>query len=306
MTSRSMGRHRAPSRDTAVPTQLAMPQMPRPHLSGAAGPVAKAGAVIAVSGGLVASLGLQANAATITTVPAASMSASSSSVATSTTASGAPRLGAVQLGAVQLGALQFGEIGFTAAVTPKPKPKATPRAKTTRARVAHTTRPFPQRSSRSTTRSAVSTTGEATTGEATTTEATTTEAADSVTSASSSVKAGAPGSGGFGASVLAIAARYAGIDYRYGGTTPAGFDCSGYTSYVLAQVGIDLPRTSGAQRAGSTRISRSEAVAGDLVFMPGHVGIYAGNGYMWDAPRAGKNVQLRRIYSTTFAVGRIA
>jgi cell wall-associated NlpC family hydrolase len=51
--------------------------------------------------------------------------------------------------------------------------------------------------------------------------------------------------------VLAIAARYEGLPYKYGGTTPDGFDCSGFTSHVMARMGIDLPRTSGAQRSAT-------------------------------------------------------
>ena len=264
--------------------------------------MAKAGAVIAVSGGLVASLGMQANAATITPVPKAVSTSSPGTAVTSTVASGVPAALASGLVSApqspQVAAGQFGEIGFTAAAKPVAK--------------ARTTRPFAQRSSRSATRLSVSSadastdgTAEDSTTEPSTTEPSTTEPSDPVESAPPSIKAGAPGSGEFGASVLAIAARYAGIDYRYGGTTPAGFDCSGYTSYVLAQVGVDLPRTSGAQRAGTARISRSEAVAGDLVFMPGHVGIYAGNGMMWDSPRSGKDVSMRPVYSSSATFGRI-
>ena len=282
--------------------------------------------MIAVSGGLVASLGMQANAAPITAAPSprsASISAVtvasqvSSATVTSVIAFGGPAAFSSALVASpqspQVAAGQFGELGFTA----KAQPTAKPRAATALALMtARSTRPFAQRSSRSATRLSVDVrpddttdaTVEATVGD--TTPATTDAPAESAPApadpAPSTIEAGSPGSAQFGASVLAIAARYNGISYRYGGTTPAGFDCSGFTSYVLAQVGIDLTRTSGSQRAETTRISRSEAVAGDLVFMPGHVGIYAGNGMMWDSPRSGKDVSKRSVYSSSATFGRVS
>ncbi len=102
--------------------------------------------------------------------------------------------------------------------------------------------------------------------------------------------------------VISIAARYIGTPYRYGGTTPSGFDCSGYTQYVFAQVGVNLPRTSSAQSTAGTRVSRSEAQPGDLVWQPGHIGIYAGDNMMYDSPRTGSSVSLREIWysNTTF------
>jgi len=81
-----------------------------------------------------------------------------------------------------------------------------------------------------------------------------------------------------GAAVLSIARRYIGVPYVYGGSTPAGFDCSGFTQYVFAQVGISLPRSSSAQRYAGRVVSAAEARPGDLVWGPGHVGIYTGNG----------------------------
>ena len=82
-------------------------------------------------------------------------------------------------------------------------------------------------------------------------------------------------------SVVAIAMRYLGVPYVYGGSTPRGFDCSGFTQYVFAQVGITLARSADGQYRSVTRITRSQAVAGDLVFYLGgggayHVGIYLG------------------------------
>lgn len=100
------------------------------------------------------------------------------------------------------------------------------------------------------------------------------------------------------AAVLSIAARYIGVPYRWGGTTPKGFDCSGYVQYVYRQVGINLPRTSGAQAKAGRRIPASKARPGDLVWKPGHIGIYAGNGMMYHAPRSGKNIEKRKLYFT--------
>ena len=75
-----------------------------------------------------------------------------------------------------------------------------------------------------------------------------------------------------------IARQYLGTPYVYGGNSPGGFDCSGFTQYVFAQVGVSLPRSSSQQRNAGTVVSAAEARPGDLVWGPGHVGIYTGNG----------------------------
>lgn len=105
--------------------------------------------------------------------------------------------------------------------------------------------------------------------------------------------------------VLAIAAQYQGIMYKYGGTTPDGFDCSGFTQYVFKQIGISLPRTAEQQRQAVTPVSNPQP--GDLVFFGApahHMGIYAGDGKMWDSPRTGKAVDLRDIWSSDVTYGR--
>ncbi|AOZ72970.1 hypothetical protein BK816_06440 [Boudabousia tangfeifanii] len=93
-------------------------------------------------------------------------------------------------------------------------------------------------------------------------------------------------------SVVGIAFRYLGTPYRWGGSTPSGFDCSGFTSYVYRQVGINLPHSSGAQRGHGTQVSAAAAKPGDLVWHPGHVGIYIGGGKMIHSPRPGKGVEV--------------
>lgn len=110
--------------------------------------------------------------------------------------------------------------------------------------------------------------------------------------------------------VLAEAAKHRGKAYRYGATGPANFDCSGYTGYVFRQVGISLPRTSGAQRAALPRVPNSEKRPGDLIFTHDgrgrvyHVGIYAGDEMIWHSPRTGDVVKHSRIFSRNYTVGR--
>jgi cell wall-associated NlpC family hydrolase len=119
-----------------------------------------------------------------------------------------------------------------------------------------------------------------------------------------------PVSGSRGAAVIAIASRYFGVPYRYGGSSPRGFDCSGLVMYVFSQLGIHLPRTAGAQYGATRRVSRSEARPGDLVFFFGgggvsHVGIYAGGNTMIAAPHTGTVVRRQPIYSANVAFGRV-
>lgn len=99
-----------------------------------------------------------------------------------------------------------------------------------------------------------------------------------------------------GSKILEIASRYVGVPYVYGGATPRGFDCSGFTSYVYAQAGINISRSSSAQRYAGKVVSRADARPGDLIWSPGHIGIYAGGNSQIDAPRPGKTVQFRQIW----------
>jgi cell wall-associated NlpC family hydrolase len=124
------------------------------------------------------------------------------------------------------------------------------------------------------------------------------ERATSTSRSQSRATGGAIPASAVGSAVIEIAARYVGVPYVYGGTTPDGFDCSGFTSYVYAQLGITLPRTSSDQRYAGVEVSRDQAQPGDLVWSPGHIGIYAGGNTMIDAPRPGKSVQFREMWQS--------
>lgn len=91
---------------------------------------------------------------------------------------------------------------------------------------------------------------------------------------------------------VALRAAKAQIGDRYarGGTGPSRFDCSGLTRYAYAKAGVSLPRTSSQQRHAGQRVSRPRP--GDLVWTPGHVSIYAGNGRVVEAARPGTRVRL--------------
>jgi cell wall-associated NlpC family hydrolase len=110
--------------------------------------------------------------------------------------------------------------------------------------------------------------------------------------------------------VVAIAMRYLGVPYRWGGASPStGFDCSGFTMYVYAQVGVSLPHYTGSQYAMGVPVSRSQLQPGDLVFFDGlgHEGIYVGNNQFIHAPHTGDVVKISSIsgwYASTYVGAR--
>ena len=106
-----------------------------------------------------------------------------------------------------------------------------------------------------------------------------------------------------GEKLVKAAAALKGTPYRYAGSSPkTGFDCSGYTAYVFGKLGIELPRSSGAIRNAAKKISKEKLRKGDLVFWHSssvrvfHVGIYAGDGKAWHAPRPGRSVKMESIW----------
>ena len=103
--------------------------------------------------------------------------------------------------------------------------------------------------------------------------------------------------------ILDTAANYLGVPYVWGGTTPAGFDCSGFVQYVFKQNGISLTRTTYTQWDNDGYyVSRSDLQPGDLVYFgssssPHHVGIYVGNDTYIHAPRTGKTIEYSPLSS---------
>lgn len=277
MSNPTHGRHRAPAHHSAaLALTMAIGRNSRP--------VAKGSAVVVVSAAMVASFGMSASAGPHTALRVSLPAAAPvpSRVVNAVDISSVTTAVAVRASAPDMAGLvapTFGAIGISGIVKPKPKPKPKPVVRVApavthtvaRRAVHHTSSRSVHHSSRSTTRKAIN-----------------------------PAPTGSSHSG-----ILAIAARYAGIRYVYGGSTPSGFDCSGYTSYVFRQAGISLPRTAAAQQGATHRVSSPQP--GDLVFFGSpayHVGIYAGGGKMWDSPHTGSSVGLHTIYSGVSGYGR--
>ncbi len=110
------------------------------------------------------------------------------------------------------------------------------------------------------------------------------------------------------AKILKIAASKRGTPYVYGATGPNAFDCSGFTAWVFAHLGVHLPHHAASQ-VGDTRIVRNPK-PGDLVFFGGgsgvyHVGIYAGHHQIWHAPYPGQPVQLETLWTGDVFYGEV-
>ena len=118
-----------------------------------------------------------------------------------------------------------------------------------------------------------------------------------------------PGPGGRPApdAVTATALEYLGVPYQWGGTTPRGFDCSGFTHYVYGRHGVELPRVAADQYGVGTPVDRSSVRPGDLLFFetisegPSHVALALDDDYFVHAPSRRGKVRVERLSSDYWA-----
>ena len=103
-----------------------------------------------------------------------------------------------------------------------------------------------------------------------------------------------------GAQAAAVALDQVGVRYRYGGSGPQGFDCSGLVHYAYAQAGVAVPRTTGQLWAAAEDVDRSELRPGDILFFSiegkmSHVGMYLGERRFVHAPQSGRSVSVASL-----------
>ncbi|MEU7811893.1 C40 family peptidase [Pseudonocardia sp. NPDC049154] len=109
------------------------------------------------------------------------------------------------------------------------------------------------------------------------------------------------------ASALSTALAQVGKPYRYGASGPSAFDCSGLTSFAFKNAGVSIPRTSRAQSAVGTPVSKGSLQPGDLVFFykpVSHVAMYIGNGQVVHASTSGQPVKISSLNAMPFSGAR--
>lgn len=109
-----------------------------------------------------------------------------------------------------------------------------------------------------------------------------------------------------GATIVNYAAQFLGTPYVYGGTSPSGFDCSGFVYYVYKSFGYTLNRTAEGQNSNGIWVARNNLKAGDLILFNtsggiSHVGIYVGNDKFIHAVKPGTPVQYDSLSSTYYS-----
>ena len=107
--------------------------------------------------------------------------------------------------------------------------------------------------------------------------------------------------------VLEYAKNFIGVPYVYGGSTPSGFDCSGFVKYVLNNFDINMPRSSYEQMNVGEAVDVSEIQPGDILFFRGggHVGFYVGDGNYLHAPQSGRTVSIDPLTRDIYCARRV-
>ncbi len=107
---------------------------------------------------------------------------------------------------------------------------------------------------------------------------------------------------GVGHQAATVAVRQVGVPYRYGGSAPTGFDCSGLVHYSYQRAGKAVPRTTTQLWNATTAVDRDDIQAGDVLFFRiegkmSHVGMYIGDNRFVHAPSSGKSVSIESLSS---------
>ena len=110
-----------------------------------------------------------------------------------------------------------------------------------------------------------------------------------------------------GQAVVELAKKYLGTPYVYGGSSPSGFDCSGFVYFLYKNMGVTLNRVAADQMTNGTWVPKNALLPGDIVGFANrsgyinHVGIYAGNGMMIHSPQTGDVVKYESIVTGNYA-----
>ncbi|MBR5614962.1 MAG: C40 family peptidase [Clostridia bacterium] len=110
-----------------------------------------------------------------------------------------------------------------------------------------------------------------------------------------------------GQAIVELAKKYIGTPYVYGGSSPSGFDCSGFVYYLYKSMGVTLNRVAADQMTNGTWVPKNALQPGDIVGFANrsgyinHVGIYAGNGMMIHSPQTGEYVRYESIVTGNYA-----